>query len=244
MELFDMHSHILPGIDDGAASVEDSVALINCLKNQGVKNICLTPHFYTNEISLEDFVDKRSQSVNKLIPNLPDDIKVVVGAEVYVTKYLFGNNDLTDITYGNSKYILTEFGYNSRFSEHTMEYFSKLIDDHGLIPVLPHVERYATLMDNTSVISELKDMGVLIQTNISNYTKKASLLRRKKMIKLINNGLIDIIGSDAHSFKHNSPELYKEAVDFIASKCGSQTLNSMMKKSEEIFNSRQLSKDC
>lgn len=235
MELFDMHSHILPGIDDGAASVEDSVALINCLKKQGVKNICLTPHFYTNEISLEDFVHKRNESVNKLMTELPNDIKVVIGSEVYVTKYLFGNNDLSGITYGNSKYILTEFGYNSRFSEHTMNYFLKLIDDYGLIPVLPHVERYITLMDDTSIISELKDMGVIIQTNISNYTKKAPHFKKKKLIKLINNGFIDIIGSDAHSFKHNSPELYAEAISLIVSKCGNHTINLMMQKAEKIF---------
>ena len=49
MQLFDMHSHILPGIDDGAKTVEDSLELLSCLKNQGVTNICLTPHFYTNE---------------------------------------------------------------------------------------------------------------------------------------------------------------------------------------------------
>lgn len=56
-----MHSHILPGIDDGAKTVEDSLELLSCLKNQGVTNICLTPHFYTNEISLEDFIAERAE---------------------------------------------------------------------------------------------------------------------------------------------------------------------------------------
>lgn len=61
MQLFDMHSHILPGIDDGAETVEDSLELLSCLEKQGVTNVCLTPHFYTNEISLEDFIAERAE---------------------------------------------------------------------------------------------------------------------------------------------------------------------------------------
>ena len=56
MQLFDMHSHILPNIDDGAKTLEDSLKLLSCLEKQGVTNVCLTPHFYTNEISIEDFM--------------------------------------------------------------------------------------------------------------------------------------------------------------------------------------------
>ena len=63
MQLFDMHSHILPGIDDGAKTVEDSLELLSCLKNQGVTNVCLTPHFYTNEISLEDLLPRGRKSL-------------------------------------------------------------------------------------------------------------------------------------------------------------------------------------
>ena len=66
MQLYDMHSHILPGIDDGAPSVEKSLVILNELKKQGVTNVCLTPHFYTNEISAEDFA-LRSIMISKII---------------------------------------------------------------------------------------------------------------------------------------------------------------------------------
>lgn len=72
MQLFDMHSHILPGIDDGAKTVEDSLELLSCLKNQGVTNVCLTPHFYTNEISLEDFIAERAEKFEKFKPHIPN----------------------------------------------------------------------------------------------------------------------------------------------------------------------------
>ena len=87
MQLFDMHSHILPGIDDGAKTVEDSLELLSCLKNQGVTNVCLTPHFYTNEISLEDFIAERAEKFEKFKPHIPNGMNIVLGTEVYVTSF-------------------------------------------------------------------------------------------------------------------------------------------------------------
>lgn len=237
MQFYDMHSHILPEFDDGAKSVDEALGLLDCLKKQNVTNVCLTPHFYTNEMSVEDFVTNRREAFEKFRPYLPKDMNIVLGTEVYVTKYLFGNDDLSGITYGNSNYILTEYAYNSHFSENTMDFFHKLIQNHGLIPVMPHVERYETLMDNPEIILELKDMGVVIQTNISNYAKKAPIFKKRKLLKLINEGLIDIIGSDAHSMTHNTPEVYSQAIDCISAKCGTNTVERMMQNAEKIFNS-------
>lgn len=235
MQLYDMHSHILPNFDDGAKSVDESLALIDVLKKQGIKNICLTPHFYTHEMSVDDFIESRNETFERFKPYIPEDVNIVLGAEVYVTRFLFGNNNISELTYGNSRYILTEFGYDSSFSENTMNKLYSLINDYDLIPVIPHIERYQTLMDNPSIISELKDMGAVIQTNISNYTKKASMFKRRKMLKLISEGLIDIIGSDAHSLNHNTPEVYSEAINCIASKCGKQIVGQMMDNAKEIF---------
>ena len=237
MQLYDMHSHILPAFDDGAATVKDSLALIECLKKQGIRNICLTPHFYTHEMSVEDFISSRKEAFERFRPHIPDDVNIVLGTEVYVTQYLFNSNDLSGLTYGKSKYILTEYGYNSTFNDRTMRFFDMLVRNYGLIPVMPHVERYEYLLNNPDVICELQDMGVIIQTNISNYVAKAPFFRKRKLLKYISNGWIDILGSDAHSFSHNSPEVFSEAMKTIEDKCGRGTLGRMMKTSEQIFNS-------
>lgn len=235
MQLYDMHSHILPAFDDGAKTVEDSLALIDCLKKQGVRNICLTPHFYTYEMGVEDFLFSRQEAFERFKPNIPDDVNIVLGAEVYVTHYLFNNNDLSGLTYGNSKYILTEFAYSSTFNDRTMQFLDMLMRNHGLRPVIPHVERYEYLIDNPGVIQEMQDMGIIIQTNIKNYVSKAPFFKRRKLLKFIANGWIDILGSDAHSFSHNTPEDFSEAMKTIAEKCGEDTLARMMKNSEKIF---------
>lgn len=235
MPLFDMHSHILAGVDDGARTVSDSVKLLNCLKEQGICNVCLTPHFYSNEQSVNDFVTKRNKAFELLKDSIPDGINVVLGAEVFVCNYMFGNNDLSSITYGNSKFILAEFSYDAHFSDHTMSYFIKIKENYRLNPVLTHVERYSALMKDKSLIRELKDMGVIIQTNISSYTKKTSMLKRRKMLKLVENDYIDILGSDAHSFRHSSPVAFTEAMNTIIQYCGEKKLEEMMGKSKQIF---------
>jgi protein-tyrosine phosphatase len=163
-------------------------------------------------------------------------MNIVLGTEVYVTKYLFNNENIKGINYGNSKYILTEFPYNATFSDNSYEMLDRLMSEQGLIPVIPHVERYSFLVDNPDVIEDLKRLGVVIQTNISNYTKKAPMMKRRRMLKLVSAGLIDIIGTDAHSFDHNTPELYSDAIECIAKKCGRQAVDRLMKNSEKIFN--------
>ena len=230
-----MHSHILPSFDDGAKTVDDSLELLDCLKKQDVSNVCFTPHFYTNEMSVEDFLEKRRVAYENFLPNKPVNMNIVLGSEVYVTKFLFNCDDLSGLTYGKSRYILTEFSYSSSFSNRTLQQLNMLIENHRLIPVLPHVERYEMLMSDTEALRELRDMGVIIQTNIGNYTKKSSIFKRRKLLKLIGEGMIDILGSDAHSLVHNTPEVYTQAVGMIADKCGQRTVRKMMQNAEKIF---------
>lgn len=239
MELYDMHTHILPDFDDGAKTVEDSLELIDRLRRQGVRNIALTPHFYTNEMSLDDFLVKRQAAFDAFAPFIPEDINIILGTEVYVTDYLFNNTDLSKITYGNSPYILTEFAYETRFSEKTLQRFYMLTQNYGLIPVIPHVERYPYLLEKPRMIETLKGMGTVIQTNVSKYTQEAPFLKKRKLLKLIEKGLIDILGTDTHSLDHNPPEDYREALETITKKCGEHTVKRMMDNAAKIFRKAQ-----
>lgn len=239
MHLYDMHTHILPEFDDGAKSAGEAITLIDVLKRQGVSNICLTPHFYTNEMSLDDFVENRRLAFEKFKMHIPEDVNVVLGTEVYVTKYLFSNKDLSSITYGKSRYILTEFPYASTFGDGTMNSIIRIKENYGLIPVIPHVERYPELIGNPSKIEELQSMGIMIQTNVSNYVKNAPMFRRRKLLKLISKGFIDIIGTDTHSLSHNTPAIYNEAIDLIEEKCGKYAVTRMMNNAGKIFSAAQ-----
>ncbi len=228
---YDMHSHILPEMDDGSKSVELSLEIIEKLRAQDVKNICLTPHFYTNEESMEQFLERRKASLGKLLPVLPDDVNVCVGAEVYLSSYLFNNKDLSEICYGDSKYILCEFSFGSHFSEHTMEYFYRL-KSYGLKPVLTHIERYHHLMDDESLVENLVDEDIIIQTNVGAFK---GFSQKRKLIKYIKRGYIDIVGTDCHSLTRGNPDEYSATINLIKEKCGQEYVDHIIKTSAEIF---------
>lgn len=235
MEFYDMHSHILPDFDDGAKDVETALELIDILRNQGVRNICLTPHFYTDEISYDKYLEERQIAFEKFKPFIPPDVNIVLGSEVYITDYLFNNNDLSGITYGNSRYILTEFPYKITLTEQELKQFYMLTQNYGLHPVIPHVERYDYLISHPETIEQLQEIGVMIQTNISRYANNVPAFKRRKLLKFISKGLIDIIGSDSHSLTHSPPSVYNEAIENITKKCGEHAVERMMKKSAMIF---------
>ncbi len=232
MVYYDMHSHILPEMDDGSKSVELSLEIIDKLRAQNVKKICFTPHFYTNEESLESFVKRRYESMNKLIPKLPGDIDVCIGAEVYVTSYLFNNKDLSQICYGNSKYILCEFSFGSHFTGKTLDYFNRLRGNYGLKPVLTHIERYHHLMDDEGLVEDLADEGIIIQTNVGAFK---GFSQKRKLLKYIRRGYIDIVGTDCHSLTRGNPDEYIPTINLIRDKCGQEYVDHIIETSEEIF---------
>ncbi len=231
---YDMHSHILPEMDDGSKSVEMSLEIIDKLRAQNVKNICLTPHYYTNEESMYKFLERREESLEKLKPVLPNDVNICVGAEVYVTEYLFNNDDLSGICYGNSKYILCEFPFSSHFSERTMEYFYKLKGNYGLKPVLTHIERYEHLMADEGLVEELCDEDIIIQTNVGAFK---GFSQKRRLLKYIKRGYIDIVGTDCHSLTRGNPDEYTPTMELIKNKCGQEYVDHIINTSAEIFGS-------
>ena len=121
-KLVEVHSHILPGIDDGSPDVDTSLKMIGMLKKQGASAIVLTPHYYSDSISYEDFVKRRDNSFELLKASLPPDSpKLIPAAEVYITKYLLRNSNLDEIKIGNTDYALIEHPFSCDFSRDIYE---------------------------------------------------------------------------------------------------------------------------
>lgn len=232
MTYYDMHSHILPEMDDGSKSVEMSLEIIDKLRAQNVRNLCFTPHYYTNEESMESFLERREMSLQKLLPHLPDDMNICVGAEVYVTDYLFNNKDLEPVCYGGSKYILCEFPFGASFQGKTLDYFNTLQNNYGLKPVLTHIERYQHLMSNESLVENLVDDGILIQTNVGAFK---GFSQKRKLLKYIKRGYIDVVGTDCHSLTRGNPDEYTATIELIRTKCGDEFVDHIVETSAEIF---------
>lgn len=222
--LVETHCHILPGIDDGAPDIETSLKMIKKLQLQGAKAIILTPHYYSDSISLNDFLERRDNAYRELVNTLPQDSpKLIPAAEVYISQYLFSNENLERIAIGNSGYALIEHPFSSTFSQGSYDRLLNLNYEFGIKPILAHIERYPALMENEDLLDEYIEMGCLVQVNISSFTA-ASRHIRKKLFKYLETGRIHLIGSDCHNLSSRPPE-YEKGVNEIIKKCGKETID-------------------
>lgn len=189
--MIDMHSHILPNIDDGARNEEETNRLIIEAKNAGFEAIITTPHYMENYYEMDEIKRK------KLINTIQTDIKLYVGNEIYlsenITKLIKENKAST---INNTNYVLFEMPLNAQ----PMNIYDLIYEmlQYKLIPILAHPERYTYIQQNPQIVCELIQKGVLMQSNygsiIGQYGKKAQAL-----VKIfLRNNMIHFLGTDTH----------------------------------------------
>lgn len=232
--LVETHCHILPGIDDGAKDVETSLKMINELKKQGAEKIIVTPHYYSDSLSLEDFLKKRENAFSKLKTELSKDApEIILAAEVFVTRFLFMNEDLTPLSFGRENYMLTEHPFSCPFEEEHFEKILSLCCDYRLTPIMAHIERYPALMNNPDKIDRLLQMGCLVQANIESFDE-LPLFQRKKLFKYLDSGKIQLIGSDCHNLTSRTPD-YSSGAQRIEKKLGSEAIAALMRNANNLI---------
>ncbi len=190
----DFHTHILPGMDDGAKDVEQSLAMLEILKKVGFTDIVLSPHFYSHRESADSFLARREKAAKVLASALPsNEPRLYLGAEVYLSTLIFNSSELKKLTV-NGSCMLTELPYEENISETTRKNLERLIYHRDIIPVLAHIERYPALMSEKTLCYFL-DMGCRVQMNTVVFTDKSI---RRKLKKYIEKGYVSTIGSDSH----------------------------------------------
>ena len=232
--LIDMHCHILPGVDDGSKDVETSVKMLRRLALQGAETVVLTPHYYSDSISLADFTAGRDAAFARLQAAVPPDSpRLLLGAEVYVSRYLMNNADLTPICITGTRCALLEHSFSDDFGTETLDRITALTCDHGIRPILAHIERYKALMDHPALIDELRDMGCATQVNISSFAH-ASFGVRRKLLKYLDSGRIDLIGSDCHNLGSRPPD-YADGAAVIVKKFGDSALQALIQNAHTLL---------
>lgn len=203
----DIHTHVLPGIDDGAENTDVSLRLIADEKEMGVTDLVLTPHFNMSDISLEDFLSRREEAFSALSESLKEtetlaDMRFHLGAEVRYDPNLI-KLDLEKLCIENTSYLLLETTGSFPFNfENTISFMLS----RGITPILAHIERYEYLRKDIPLLKRLIDSGVLLQCNASSVFGKS---RSSTVIKLIKRGYIDLLASDCHSPAYRPPNLSK-----------------------------------
>jgi tyrosine-protein phosphatase YwqE len=212
----DIHSHLIPAIDDGAKDIERSIELILVLKKMGYKKLITTPHvsdMFPN--SSKDILD--GYNVLKVeLRKRNIQIEIEVAAEYYADETfeeLLKEKDI--LTFGKEKYLLFELSYFTRPRD--LESLVHDIKMAGYTPILAHPERYEYFHDAIDEYRYIKSLGVLFQINLNSLVNYYSEEVTKTVKELISKGMVDFIGSDTHHRRHTkflekslSHSLYKK----------------------------------
>lgn len=199
--MIDLHSHALPFVDDGSASVKHSIGLLNEAKENGVTEITLTPHYrkgtctISNEKIRAEF--EKFKSLNEVEQT---GIKLWLGREIEVYHGMSSAFEKGDvIPLGNGKCVLIELKYSEPVDLDELVYNVKLA---GYKPVFAHVERFSCTRD-IKVIEQLKSAGAIIQVNAQSIVDKSKGKEYSFAKKLVRKRLADVVASDVHYGRQN-----------------------------------------
>ena len=195
----DIHNHILPGIDDGAKTVDDSIALIRSFSEFGVKHFVATPHIMSNYYpnTRETIGASLTELKNALLQNGLKDVSVEASAEHMIDdnfENLLENEGIMPL---KKDYLLVEMSYLQppiNFEEAIIKTASK-----RFFPILAHPERYGFLHHRKKRYKEYKDNGILFQMNLLSLSEYYGKEVPKVAVELLENGLIDFVASDVHN---------------------------------------------
>ncbi len=198
----DMHSHVLPGLDDGSPDIETSIELVKGLSDLGYKKLICTPHimgdFYKN--TPETILGAANQLKSALVEE-KIDINIEIAAEYYLDEFFFEKIDRQEelLTFGDN-YILFETSFMNPST--LLENAVFLLKSSGYKPILAHPERYVYLYGKYAKLKEMKEKGLLLQININSLTGYYSKEAKKTAEKLIDDKLVSFVGTDCHHARH------------------------------------------
>ena len=198
----DMHSHLLPGLDDGAETLEKSLELVEKMISLGYSKLIMTPHimgdFYKNT---PEGIGEKLALLQEAVAKKGWNIKLEAAAEYYLDEWFvrrLENNDKL-LTFG-SNYLLFETSYINEPHVLKNTVFDML--SAGYKPVMAHPERYTYLYGKFDDLIALRESGVLMQVNLNSLGGYYSEGAKRVAEKLVDAKMVDLVGTDAHSMKH------------------------------------------
>lgn len=204
--LTDFHSHILPEMDDGSASLEESVSMLRMEGEQGITRVVATPHFYPQYDEPERFLDRRAEAEEKLRtalekePGLP---QILPGAEVYFFRGMCEWERLDRLAIGEKKCILIEMP-PPPWTDSIYQELERIWHFRGITPVIAHIDRYISPFRTHDIPRRLAQLPVLVQANASFFLERSTSGMAMRMLK---SDQIHLLGSDCHNMSSRKPDL-------------------------------------
>ncbi|WP_201353798.1 tyrosine-protein phosphatase [Hydrogenimonas urashimensis] len=196
----DIHSHLLPGIDDGSKAMFHSIKFVSAMQKLGYKKLIITPHIMSHRYkNSSKIILEKLEILKDAIADHDIDVTLEAASEYYLDDHFLSLLDKGDILTLHGKYVLFEMSYTRPPVDLEGIVFNMILA--GYIPVLAHPERYIHMHSDFSQYTALKEQGVLFQLNLNSlagyYSKKVQNVAKK----LVNKGMVDFLGSDIHKMQ-------------------------------------------
>ena len=224
--MIDLHTHILPGMDDGSANVEESTALLATLKGQGVDTLAATSHFYADREDPDHFLCRREQA----LASLYTDLQILPGAEVAYFPGMHQSEALKDLCIGASQLLLVEMPFRI-WSDRVIREVLAIREQQGLQVVLAHVDRYRGRECMGRWAQTLLEEGVLFQVNADALLKTFGT---GSLMAMVRSGNIHFLGSDCHNLTNRAPVI-GAAVAKLSRKLGDEALQTLDAQARELL---------
>ena len=235
MEFFDIHTHLLYGVDDGADSIETALEMLNNAVASDVAALALTPHCNHPALVRDNYntsdIAERFEKLKAAAQDIP--IKIYLGAEAHVTKDFPSILDKGVIpTINGTKYLLTEFAENVEIGY--CEYMLKEIISRGFIPLIAHPERYDAVCADPKAVLDWLDMGCHLQLTSAGITGGFGKKVKATSDILLKNDLVCCVASDAHGIKTRT-NLLTDVYSYLSLYYGKQYAGIIMRDNPECI---------
>ena len=233
LTLYDIHSHILPGIDDGCKTPEEAVLALQMAYRQGVRFLFATPHYYPVE-SVDCFLRRRQEAWQQLSSdigreNITDIPHIQLGAEVAYRPGISNEPRLQELCLGKSKHLLLELPFRP-WGNDELRQVRNMVCTLGITPILAHYERYRQIQTKT-MFETMRQQNVQVQMN-GEYL--LDFLTRRRARKWIAAGMVHHLGSDCHNLRERKPNL-AEAAAYLQKHKQQSSLFRLAENARQIF---------
>ncbi|MDB4859783.1 hypothetical protein OAH62_02795 [Candidatus Marinimicrobia bacterium] len=233
--MIDFHNHFLPDVDDGPKTMEESILMLKNAIQNGITEVVQTVHFQHPKMEGKNvdysYLKNKVFDVENELRKQNLTIKIHLSSEVFYLPNLveISNNPL--LTIGDGKYMLIEFKPNIYPINYEKEFYD--LQSVGITPIIAHPERYRFIQQNLSILDVWKNRGFVIQLDAGSLIGHFGEKIKDLSIKMIENGYVHLLGSDAHNSRKRNFCLI-DAYSIIESILGIDKLNIMKKNSKNI----------
>ena len=220
----DIHCHILPGIDDGAESIETADQMLSIAQEDGLENIIATPHFIYGQINnTVEHIRQNAQEIIKLATM--KGIQLYCGSELFICPELYSLvGEGIASTLNNSRYVLIELPMLS-IPDYTIDVLFNL-QLKGYVPIIAHPERNRSIQQKPNYLQDFVERGILAQINATSINRIYGSKVQEVAFELIESGLAHFVASDAHTTRNRAPRLLK-AYDVICKKFSKEVADKL-----------------